>query len=260
MKIAHISDIHFFEPTLSLKNIFSNRIVGMINAYINRRHFFITKHLDKLIDSLCSEEVDTLVISGDFTTTTSEKELQKASEFINKVKACGIAVYALPGNHDVYTKKDFEEGAFYNALDIPPYSHKKVHHQPLNENWDLFLLDTTIFNPLGFANGQFFDLCKTTLASLLNSGKNVIIANHFPIGDIRKSRKLINRDNLKKLLYGKQESVLYLHGHTHKTECTFDKNIHIFNSSQVTVKDQFRYHIIELLKNDYRYKEVKYHD
>ncbi|MCH9617818.1 MAG: 3',5'-cyclic adenosine monophosphate phosphodiesterase CpdA [Chlamydiia bacterium] len=253
MKIAHISDIHFFSKNFSLEDLFNKKWIGKLNAYVRRKNFFITDYLDDLLKSLLKEGVDTLLISGDFTTTSDQKEFASAYAFVQKVLDKGIKVLAIPGNHDVYTKKSFDEKLFSRLLD-------NLSKQKKLGSWDLLLLDNTMYNSPLMANGRFTKNDALNLQAFLKKSKDVVIINHFPLDDPHKNHELINGDLLKDILLNHKGTVIYLHGHTHKTAYHQEgKNLHIFNSSEVTVKNKFKYHLIELGNGTFRHKEVKYH-
>jgi 3',5'-cyclic AMP phosphodiesterase CpdA len=253
MKIAHISDIHFFSKNFSIEDIFNKKWIGKLNAYFRRKDFFITDHLDTLLTSLLKEGVDTLIISGDFTTTSDKKEFESSKAFIQKVLDKGIQVQAIPGNHDVYTRKSYDERLFYTQLD-------NLSKEEKLDTWDLLLLDNTMYNSPFIANGTFTKKHEEHLRSFLKSSKDVVIVNHFPLDDPHKNHALINGDLLKEILLKHGGTVLYLHGHTHKTDYHQEgKNLHVFNSSEVTVKNKFNYHLVELNDGAFTHKEVKYH-
>ncbi|MCH9621604.1 MAG: 3',5'-cyclic adenosine monophosphate phosphodiesterase CpdA [Chlamydiia bacterium] len=260
MKIAHISDIHFFNPSLKFSHLLSSKWLGYLNAYFKRRNYFITKHLDLFLASLKKEDVDILVITGDFTTISEPEEFSRAKDFITKAQDYGFKVFIIPGNHDVYTKKAFKKRQFYKHLNVPQFSNDKLHIENIHPNWDLILIDNTTINSFGKANGHFLESSDQTLKSLLNSSKNVIIGNHFPFFEPKQHRQLFRGLKLKEILLNSEKEVIFLHGHTHQTQYSNEKNLHIFNSSQVTVTDQFKYHIITLDDEKFTHQEIKYYD
>lgn len=236
-----------------MEDVFNKKWIGKLNAFLRRKDFFITDHLDKLLKSLIKEGVDSLIISGDFTTTSDIKEFQLSKAFIQKVLDKNIKVVAIPGNHDVYTKKSFEEKLFYTQLD-------NLSTVTALGEWGLLLLDNTMYNSPFIANGCFTKEHEKSLLNFLKKSQDVIIANHFPLDDPHKSHNLINGDLLKDILLKHSGTVIYLHGHTHKTTYHKEgKNLHIFNSSEVTVKNMFKYQIIDIANGSFSHKEVKYH-
>jgi 3',5'-cyclic AMP phosphodiesterase CpdA len=262
MKIAHISDIHFFASTFHLKDLFSNKWIGHFNAKFRRKNLFITKFLDQLLASLIKESTDILIISGDLTSTSDKNEFALAKEFIEKVKDAGIKVFAIPGNHDNYTKKAYKEKSFYLLLDcLPTFSDGSVHLEKIDPNWNLVLLDNTIFNKRLKANGLFSLEHKSKLTKILKGVKNVIIANHFPLEDHKKSHSLLGSHMLKEILKEHKFPTIYLHGHTHKTSHSKQSPLlDIFNSSEVTVKNKYKYHLLDLNEKGFTHKEIQYFD
>ena len=262
MKIAHISDIHFFYPHFHLKDFISNAWIGKVNALFNRRNMFITDHLDQFIQSLVNEEVETVIITGDLTTTADEREFLNAKSFIKKMIDKGIKVYGLPGNHDLYTKKSKQENRFYKLLDIlPTFSSEILHHEVIKEKWDLILLDNTMINSPLKANGLFSKEHESILSEILSKDSNVIVANHFPLKDSSESHRLIGAKYLENLLVNHPYTTIYLHGHTHKTSYNkAGKNLHVINSSESCVNGKYTYHIIELNDQDFTHKEIQYYE
>ena len=259
MKIAHISDIHFFCPSFKISHLANSKWLGNLNAYFRRKNYFITHHLDLFLASLVKESVDALIITGDFTTTADEKEFKKGKEFLEKARSFGLTVYALPGNHDTYTKKSFDKKFFYNLLDIPTFSQNQIENISLNSDWELILLDCSMINPLGIANGKFLEASDETLKQLCANGKNLIVANHFPLSGESDKHKLIRGEDLKQILLDSGKQILYLHGHTHKTEYSNEENLHIFNSSEVTVTTRFKYQLLEINDSQFTRREIKYY-
>lgn len=260
MKIAHISDIHFFSPSFSPLDIFSKKCIGKCNALLRRRKSFITKHLEEFINSIVNENIDILIITGDFTTTSDKKEFIFAKQFIQKIQKKGIKVFAVPGNHDMYTKKAYAEKDFFVHLNIlPKFSNESIHVENIYTNWDLILLDNTINNAPFRANGKFSKEQKLFLKNNLKNKKNIIVASHFSL-DLRiPSHMLHGATSLKKILKDHYGISIFMHGHTHKTSYKKESdNMHIFNSSEVTMQKKFKYHMIELNKENFSYKEIQY--
>ena len=73
--IAHLSDVHF--------GAHDEKIVAAAEAWLLRNR------------------PDLVVISGDFTQRARVEQFQLASAWLNKLRADGFSVLAVPGNHDV---------------------------------------------------------------------------------------------------------------------------------------------------------------
>lgn len=74
-RIAHLSDIHFGAN--------DEKIVAATEAWLQKRW------------------PDLVIISGDFTQRAREAQFRQASAYLNRLRAAGLKVLAIPGNHDV---------------------------------------------------------------------------------------------------------------------------------------------------------------
>jgi 3',5'-cyclic AMP phosphodiesterase CpdA len=95
MKIAHLSDLHFGRHDESVA--------------------------DALVPELEQQNLDLVVISGDFTQNGTEREFQVARSFIDKISS---PVFAVPGNHD------FPQTNLIRRL-LDPYAlyRRYIHHE-----------------------------------------------------------------------------------------------------------------------------------
>ncbi|HEV2079288.1 MAG TPA: metallophosphoesterase, partial [Allosphingosinicella sp.] len=74
-RIAHLSDIHFGAN--------DPKIVRATEAWLQER------------------QPDLVIISGDFTQRARVQQFKDASAYLNRLRAAGFKVLAVPGNHDV---------------------------------------------------------------------------------------------------------------------------------------------------------------
>jgi 3',5'-cyclic AMP phosphodiesterase CpdA len=74
-RIAHLSDIHF--------GAHDPKVVAATEAWLQMR------------------QPDLVIISGDFTQRARIAQFREASAYINRLRAMGFPVLAVPGNHDV---------------------------------------------------------------------------------------------------------------------------------------------------------------
>ncbi len=230
-KLAHISDLHFSQLSWNPKQFLSKRWIGNANLLLRRMREFQHDKVFKLVEHFQKEGVDFVLISGDLSTTSLSSEFSKASLFIKQIKDLGMQVITLPGNHDHYTKKDYENKTFYQFFD----SHFQVNEGPLSTfnlkdhklavknlglNWYVVALDTALATPLLACHGDFSEKIESTLRHVLNlipeDGK-VILANHFPLFTSDHLHKHLVRDKaLRDMLQDYPKVKFYLHGHTHR--------------------------------------------
>ena len=74
-RIAHLSDIHF--------GCQDDKVVDGANAWLQE------------------QQPDLIIVSGDFTQRARVEQFKQASTWLNKLRAAGWPVLAVPGNHDI---------------------------------------------------------------------------------------------------------------------------------------------------------------
>ncbi|PCI78040.1 hypothetical protein COB21_01730 [Candidatus Aerophobetes bacterium] len=228
MKIAHISDPHFFVPNYSLSQFLSKRWLGNLNLLLNRKSELFIERLCLLPLFFKSKGVTDVVISGDLTTTSSDAEFEKAQHFVQQFENEGIRVTLIPGNHDNYTRAAGRGKTFYKYFPSTYKNPKSAHPNlrddrhtvlPLENNWTMVLVDTSVPTPLHLSTGNFSNTLEQALTSTLTllEGKNVILVNHYPFISIeKKQRRLVGAENLFNLLKKFPCVRMYWHGHTHR--------------------------------------------
>ena len=223
-RIIHFSDIHFSKILFNPAQFFSKRWIGNANLIFSRKRTLIQDHLAVLPEFFSSLSIDTVIFTGDASTTGSPKELEKAAQFFQKIKEKGIKVLTLPGNHDHYTKKDYEKQTFYQFF--PPekdqvFSLKKncVETRSLSNHWQYIGLDTVRNTPFYSSQGIFSETIEENLKKLLKTlpNKPIFLANHFPFFPFDHPRNtLIRGDSLEKIIALDPRIKVYAHGHTHR--------------------------------------------
>lgn len=234
IKIAQISDLHFSTFSFKIKDLFSKRLIGMVNLLINRKKSYIDKHLYKLPSLFRSLDLDYVFISGDLTSTSLKKEFEKAKKFTSSFDK-DLKFFIIPGNHDQYTKKAFQKYFFYiffenkNKLEIKSLKKDKIEILSLSDKWVSIGLDTTLATSLFSASGLFSEDLEKTLIETLDTipkDKNIILINHFPIIHIAPKRKQLKRRDVLLDIIKKHPNIkLYLHGHTHKLAVEKEDNL-----------------------------------
>jgi len=231
LRIAHLSDLHFSKFSYGLTQFLSKRWLGNLNLLINRSCDYHQKRSFSLPKLLKSLGVTHVIITGDLTTTSSQKEYVIAASFIQRLKNQGFDVFLIPGNHDHYTKHSYKSKLFYdffsskfseNAFNLK--DHGVTSHK-LREGWTLVALDTSLATPLPSSNGCFSKETEAHLKTLLQTipkGENILFINHFPFFQHDKSdRHLWRGPDLQKVIESHPNIQFYLHGHTHR-RCVAD--------------------------------------
>ena len=220
MKLAHISDLHFSKLGFEFNTLVSKRLLGTFNLFFRRRRYFSKAQAEQAIDLLAASGVTHVLITGDFTTTGTQKEYAEAASFIEKLKMRGWPVFVLPGNHDHYTRRDSKARIFYQHLQtLSPLREERVAFHDLDSTWRLILLDTSLATEWHLSTGLFSEAMESKLTALLEKSrdKRVIIANHFPFFQHEAPNRRLSRGEALASLIKKHDNIeFYLHGHTHR--------------------------------------------
>lgn len=251
MKIAHLSDIHFFKYEITLGTLFSKRLLGTLNYYFNRKSHRLDFDPFELPKFLKKKDVTHLVITGDLTTTSTDSEFEIASKFIKEFENQGLRIYLIPGNHDCYTKSSEKQKRFYNYLPTPPELREEgLSYLDFGEGFKCIALDTTIATPYWSSQGLFSERLERKFAQLLKSipkEQPLIVLNHFPLfeGNRPQRHQMKRFEFLRTLLENHPNIILYLYGHTHKSEFSSSHPLMI-NAGSLTLSKQGSFHVMDL--------------
>lgn len=212
IKIMIASDMHYQKELSS----FSSSIVGQME--------YNDEIVDALLDNTITEQPEALILLGDLTNVGAYEDHVLMAEKLTALKAKGIDVYVVPGNHDlqqssstifetVYANFGFNQ-AFSRDSDSLSYAAK------LNDEFWLLALDT---NEDKMANGHLSDISMSWIEKILKEAKQaeayVLVFSHHNLlrhsmPGTEKSFMIDKADELTALLlrYG---IPLYLSGHRH---------------------------------------------
>jgi 3',5'-cyclic AMP phosphodiesterase CpdA len=126
LRIAHLSDIHFWRYEFHPLRLFSKRLLGMSSLVLGRARRFRLERVPELVDYVRSIDPDHVLITGDLTTTALPAEFRAARAALEGLLVDPVRVTIVPGNHDRYTlrahrSRRFEEylGAFSPGSPYP---------------------------------------------------------------------------------------------------------------------------------------------
>ncbi len=103
MRIAHLSDIHFWQYEFNPLRLIGKRLIGMTELAMGRARRFRLERAADLIARVQSVAPDHILITGDLTTTSLPAEFRAASRALAPLLADPARVTIIPGNHDRYT-------------------------------------------------------------------------------------------------------------------------------------------------------------
>ncbi len=198
-RILHLSDLHFCNAAFRLSDLFSKRSVGLLNFWFSRRYCLAPSQLSLLPAFAREHSVDTILFTGDASTTGREKELFAAAQLLREIAGKKGHILALPGNHDHYTKKDFQKKTFYKYFPSSPgfgkYTLKEhgVEAHLLQEGWFYVGIDTVEATPLYSSQGVFSKRVEQNLRTLLAELPKmpIFLASHFPFFPFDAPRKTL---------------------------------------------------------------------
>ncbi len=260
LKLAHISDLHFSNWDWNPAQFFSKRWLGNLNFLFGRRRIFSYERLAFLPALYKEQGITHVIVTGDLTTTSAPAEFQKAREFIQSLEAQGLQVFCIPGNHDQYTRKAYEQQLFYNYFpqqwnESSSYNLKDhgMSAQKLSDKWWFVGLDTALATSWFFSSGYFSEKTEKHLIEFLSklpTGEQVILFNHFPFFQHETPRKRLQRgDALRKILEQFPQVKIYCHGHTHR-QCLADLKASqlpiILDSGSIVHRDKGTWHQLNL--------------
>ncbi len=232
--LIHISDIHFINDQTLLRGllengrIFTKRHLGWLNYSLRRRRHFDPTLKTRLFDRLHEINWDYLVISGDLTTLSLNREFNKARKAITPLMQRGN-VLLTAGNHDRYTKENATNDTIRSIFnDCWPYNQESKRDDQVN----IYELgDNAVLLELDMATPRIFYSSRGKIPCNLKSIKNIlkknyknkikIIIGHYPAFLPPNEHEGYLHEISKKKEF--QQFLLtceidfYLHGHIHKS-------------------------------------------
>lgn len=219
LRIAHLSDPHFSKTSFHVSQFFSKRWIGNFNLLFCRKHAYQTEHLWHLPEILKSLNVESVFITGDFSSTSLDAEFAKGKAFVEAFKEKGIPFFLVPGNHDCYIKAIEKHKQFYSFFISNDLKEKRVERIFLGKGWWAINLDCAVATPPFCSYGVFSENTEKHLIEALSSipaTDRVLITNHFPLFTTdRPLHDLKRAGALQKVLQRFKQVKLYLHGHDH---------------------------------------------
>ncbi len=216
LRVIHISDVHL---DMNIED----------NPRFSRLYSYSQEILKKAVNQINnSENTDLILFSGDMINTPGKKKLDKFIEITNQLK---FPWYWVFGNHDIaisgeLTKKKYLSILNENNKHIKP---KKSYYSFLpNDEIKVIVLDGVIDGKIT-ANGRLPKKQLNWLKEELQEPniKLFIISCHFPVLEPFKSKshRILNQQDLLKVMTDSQKKILYLSGHYHATKLKMYKNV-----------------------------------
>jgi 3',5'-cyclic AMP phosphodiesterase CpdA len=112
LRIAHLSDLHVLSPRGFewRRALFNKRLTGYANLIRQRGRVYRREYLAAVL-SAAAAQADHLVVTGDITNLSLEREFEEARALLDVV-ARAVEVTVVPGNHDLYLPSIHDERRF----------------------------------------------------------------------------------------------------------------------------------------------------
>lgn len=209
--------------------------------------------------------VDFVMFTGDMINTPYQKELMKFFTYANQLRAPWYAVY---GNHDICVGGFLSKQLYLEMLNAHDKSFnfsKPYYSFTPKKGYKVIGLDSIIDTEIT-ANGRIPQEELKWLDKELNRSKNdtVLIFLHHPIIEPLKSEshRLLNSDEVLKVLNKYKNPIAIFSGHYHTTKITKQANIlYVSTPSLVSYPNSFRIIRVHSQKNkvifDICFKETR---
>lgn len=218
----HLTDFHFWEIVTNPFRLLNKRVVGVCNVLLKRRKEFVMERAESFADYVAACGVKQLLLTGDFASTSTEKEFALAAAFTLGLDRRGMKAWAIPGNHDVYTFESVRKGRFENHMEpwLPPEALPAVTR--LGGGTPVLFVPTVCPNYFS-SKGNISDEEIGAATALLESLESpVIVAGHYPLLSrtyayaTPGNRALRNAAALREALGRSGRDILYVSGHVHR--------------------------------------------
>jgi 3',5'-cyclic AMP phosphodiesterase CpdA len=232
-RVAHVSDLHVLSPFGFewRKVLLNKRITGYANLLRQRGRVYRREYLGMVL-SAAAKQADHLVVTGDVTNLSLEREFEEARKLLDGVSRA-VEVTVVPGNHDVYLPTIHEQRRFphhfgsFLRSDLPAFA-RDLRAGPfpcvkLRGPAAIIALSSAVPRPPFIASGRVGQVQLAALREVLAHPEverrtPVVLIHHPPVdGRIRLAQLrdgLVDAEQLKRVLSSLSRG-LVLFGHTH---------------------------------------------
>ena len=220
--IIHISDLHFHSYPQKLSEFNAKRILGATNLLFRRAGEFPLSRAVHLVERIQKMGWDHLVISGDITQLSLEREFLLAREILDPLLKKKDNVTVIPGNHDRYCNEKSGKDLFTKYFG-EFFGKNEVHMTKINKEWCIFGWDSAHSNDLRTSSGTVKNstiMATENLIQNLPEHTKFLVVNHFPLTfpedwKFDRFHELYNLVPVRNWILRNPQIRLYLHGHIH---------------------------------------------
>ena len=220
--IIHISDLHFHSYPQKVSEFNLKRVLGATNLLIRRAREFPLKRAELLVERIQRMEWNHLVISGDITQLSLEREFSVAREILEPLLEDKDRVTIVPGNHDRYSNQQHDKDLFAKYFG-EFFGNSEIHVSKINHEWLIIGWDSAHSNDLRTSSGTVKNSTIRATEDLIQKVPDhtkCIVVNHYPLTfpegwRLDKFHELYNLVPVRNWILQTPQIRLYLHGHIH---------------------------------------------
>jgi 3',5'-cyclic AMP phosphodiesterase CpdA len=198
MRIAHLSDIHFWQYVFNPLRLMSKRLVGMVSLALGRAHRFRLERVPELVEQVCRLDPDHILITGDLTTTALPAEFRSARAALAAWFKDPNRVTIIPGNHDRYTVRAHRSQRFEHYFEAFAPRRSYPWLRRIDAGTAILGLDPTQAGVS--ARGELpraqLEEAQALLASSAAQVRRLVIACHYPVAVPREYQHIADRKPL----------------------------------------------------------------
>lgn len=222
LRFIHCSDIHLLDLVGTRPTRFLNkRLTGGVNLLLNRGHSHDHGMFDRIVERAREYAADRLVITGDVTNLALESEFELVR---TKLRAAGLPVTVIPGNHDAYTRGSARARRFETYMGEFMEGERSGADYPFVQRFgDVALVGVSTAIPtlplhaVGKVGDDQLARLGAMLTALDNDGLARVVLIHHPVtpGVAKPRHGLLDREAFAAVI-AKHGAELILHGHEHR--------------------------------------------
>ena len=230
--IAHLSDLHLFNPENMLaRDFMTKRVLGYLSWRLHRQAEHQIDFMPALRAALGEAEVDHIVVTGDMTHLGHDADFEAAAEILRQLGGPD-RLTVIPGNHDAYVRIPWREqvfdlraymasdagagaGSSNGSLERPEPSLRKIDQTAI--------IGISSARPTApfLATGSLGRNQLTRFQQLLDQAKaenlfRLVLIHHPPVRGLVSRRKCLTDQSALANVIKASGAELILHGHTHR--------------------------------------------
>jgi len=261
MRLIHLTDPHLTDlGDQHFLRLRGKRRSGFLSWHKNRRHEHLPDILNRLTDSIRSEQADLILLTGDLVHIGLESEIIEAAGWLQEIGA-PERVMLIPGNHDNYAGDSLAAMARHWG-DYLPYGADvpgdyTAGYPVLREfgNLQIIGLNSACTTRIFSAAGQLGSDQRSALAKLLESGQatgkfQCVLIHHPPLPRMTGRRKSLRDDRQLQTLLTGQPPQLVLYGHLHRDLETIHGHMHVYCTASASSTLGASYRVFDIEQGD----------